>query len=95
MGTDHEPATVTHREMRNRSGEILRRVEAGETFRISNHGRVAAVLSPPQPTVLDELVENGQARPALEPPTTLRGIKRRASDLTSEQIIADLRGDRP
>ncbi|WP_460519342.1 type II toxin-antitoxin system prevent-host-death family antitoxin [Humibacter antri] len=28
--------TVTHREMRNRSGEILRRVEAGETIRISN-----------------------------------------------------------
>lgn len=38
--------TVTHREMRNRSGEILRRVEAGESIQVTNNGRPAAVIVP-------------------------------------------------
>lgn len=39
--------TVTHREMLNNSGEILRAVSAGETVQVTNHGQVAAVISPP------------------------------------------------
>ena len=30
--------TVSHRELRNRSGEVLRAVEAGESFTITNGG---------------------------------------------------------
>ena len=32
--------TVTHREMRNQSGEILREVADGETIQVTNHGQV-------------------------------------------------------
>tara|TARA_R110002020_G_scaffold14291_11_gene50742 strand:+ start:1524 stop:1646 length:123 start_codon:yes stop_codon:yes gene_type:complete len=32
--------------MRNRSGEILRRVEAGESVLVSNNGRLAALIVP-------------------------------------------------
>ena len=39
--------TVTHREMRNQSGDILRHVADGETIQVTNHGRVAALIVPP------------------------------------------------
>lgn len=39
--------TIPHRELRNRSSEVLRRVQAGETIQVTNHGEVVAVLSPP------------------------------------------------
>lgn len=38
---------IAHRDLRNRSSEILRRVASGESFEITNHGEVVAVLSPP------------------------------------------------
>lgn len=38
--------TLAHRELRNRSAEVLRRVEEGATFQITNHGRVVAVIGP-------------------------------------------------
>ncbi len=39
--------TITHRELRNRSSEVLRRVNAGETLQVTKHGEVVAVLVPP------------------------------------------------
>ena len=38
--------TIPHRELRNNSSAVLREVQAGETFNITNHGDVVAVLSP-------------------------------------------------
>jgi prevent-host-death family protein len=38
--------TIAQRELRNRSGEILRRAEAGERFVITVHGRPVAELGP-------------------------------------------------
>jgi len=38
--------TITHRELRNNSAEILRRVAEGEAFDVSNNGVVVAHLSP-------------------------------------------------
>lgn len=37
---------IPHRDFRNQSGEVLRRVEAGESFAITNHGHPVAVLHP-------------------------------------------------
>ena len=39
--------TIPHRELRNRSSDVLRRVAAGETIQVTNYGKVVAVLSPP------------------------------------------------
>lgn len=41
--------SIAHRELRNDSARILREVAAGESFEITNHGEVVAVLVPPQP----------------------------------------------
>lgn len=38
--------TIPQRELRNRSGEVLRQAEAGERFVITVSGRPAAVLGP-------------------------------------------------
>lgn len=38
--------TIPQRTLRNESGEILRRAEAGERFVITVHGRPVAVIGP-------------------------------------------------
>lgn len=38
--------TITHRELRNNSADVLRRVAAGEAMEVTNHGVVVAYLSP-------------------------------------------------
>jgi prevent-host-death family protein len=38
--------TITHRQLRNESGAVLRDVEAGESVLVSNHGSVVARISP-------------------------------------------------
>jgi antitoxin (DNA-binding transcriptional repressor) of toxin-antitoxin stability system len=78
--------------MRNNSGEILRRVEAGESVQVTNNGRVAALIVPPVSDPLTDLAHRGQLRRALREPNTLQSIRRRATQRTSEQILADSRG---
>ncbi len=84
--------TVTHREMRNRSGEILRRVEAGESVQVSNNGHLAAMIVPVGGSVLDGLVARGEARPARAGIESLLAITPAQSPVTSQQIIEDSRG---
>jgi prevent-host-death family protein len=40
---------LAHRDLRNRSSEILRDVAAGASYEITNHGEVVALLTPPAP----------------------------------------------
>lgn len=84
--------SVTHREMRNQSGEVLRRVAAGESVQVTNHGQVAAIIVPPGRTELAMLTELGQVREALRGPETLRAVRRRRPTRTSAQIVAESRG---
>jgi Antitoxin of toxin-antitoxin stability system len=39
--------TVAHREPRNHSAEVLRRVQSGESFEVTNDGHIVAILTPP------------------------------------------------
>ncbi|MDJ0333793.1 type II toxin-antitoxin system prevent-host-death family antitoxin [Salinibacterium sp. G-O1] len=83
---------VTHREMRNRSGEILRRVAAGESVQVSNNGRPTAIIVPVGGSELDGLLARGEARPARTGLEALLSIKRVVSLKTSAELIADSRG---
>jgi prevent-host-death family protein len=49
------PKTIPHRELRNNSSEILREVQSGETFMITNNGRVVAMLTPPPTQIITDL----------------------------------------
>lgn len=84
--------TVTHREMRNRSGDILRRVEAGESVQVSNNGHLAALIIPVGGDPLDGLIARGEARPARTGADTLGAIKRVVSPVSSRDLIDDSRG---
>ncbi|MGN6605651.1 MAG: type II toxin-antitoxin system Phd/YefM family antitoxin [Jatrophihabitans sp.] len=84
--------TVSHREMRNNSGEILRRVEAGESIQVTNNGHVAAVLVPPTADLLATLAQRGQLRPARRDLASLRAITRRRAGRTADEMISDTRG---
>ncbi|MFI4990310.1 MAG: type II toxin-antitoxin system Phd/YefM family antitoxin [Solirubrobacterales bacterium] len=84
--------TVTHREMRNQSGEILRRVANGEAIQVTNNGQVAALIVPPDTDPLAGLVSRGQVRVARNPASSLRSIIRRKSTADSQAITADIRG---
>jgi len=84
--------SVTHREMRNHSADILRAVAQGETVQVTNHGQLAAVISPPSGVTVDDLAARGQARRARRPPADLSSIQRRQAPLTSRELVADARG---
>jgi prevent-host-death family protein len=87
--------TISHRELRNNSSEILRAVSAGETIEVTNHGEVAAVLVPPGLTVYERLVIAGKVRePRPDRTADLRSIQRVTAPVSSGEIIADIRGDR-
>lgn len=53
------------RELRQRASELLRRVEAGETFEVTDRGRPVAVLGPiPTTGSLERLRATGEIIPA-------------------------------
>lgn len=51
--------SISHRELRNHSGEVLAAVRGGETISVTNHGEVTAVLVPPSSTPYERLVASG------------------------------------
>ncbi|HHW83398.1 MAG TPA: type II toxin-antitoxin system prevent-host-death family antitoxin [Actinomycetales bacterium] len=83
--------TISHRELRNNSAEILRRVAAGESFTVTNHGEVAAVIAPPELSELDRLRQAGRVRAATKP-RQFSKLPRVSGPPTSE-ILDDLRRD--
>jgi prevent-host-death family protein len=58
---------ISHRELRNNSSDILRAVDNGESFEITNYGRVVALIVPARPNPLDRLRAAGKTQPAVLP----------------------------
>lgn len=83
------PERLAHRDLRNRSAEILREVQNGAAYEITNHGDVVAVLSPARNQNRADL----RIRPA-----TRRGgfssLKRVRRPDPVQQSLDELRGDR-
>ena len=86
---------ISQREMRNNSGEVLRRVAAGESLLISNGGRVTAMLVPAPSSTRERLIASGRLQPARE---VLDIDDWTPLDLedgpASEVVLDELRGDR-
>lgn len=82
---------ITHRQMRNESAEVLRRVAAGETILVTNSGQPAAVIGPPPGDLLALLAAQGQLREARSSPSVLPTIKRKRSKHTTAEMVADVR----
>ena len=80
--------TIMHRELRNNSAAILHRVQAGETFEITNYGEPVAILSPISRDRLSTLKWQGAVREATH--VDFRALKRTA-DVSSQAVLDDLR----
>ena len=96
-----QPDTVGVRELRQNLSVYLKRVEAGETLQVTEHGRPVALLTPlPQQkgSVLDLLIAQGLATPAKEDLVTYlrrEGLPRPHSTRMSSAEALDLeRADR-
>lgn len=81
---------VTHRELRNDSGNVLRRAREGETMLITNHGVITATIGPPPNDTLSDLAARGMLRDSLADPSTLTTIRRHKAQLTSAEIVSDV-----
>lgn len=86
--------TVTHREMRNNSAEILRAVAAGEDILVTNNGEPAALITRPNVSPWELLKATGQVRPATKSLASLKTLKPKKASVTTKEILDDLRGDR-
>ncbi len=83
------PRTISQRELRNNSAQVLRDVEAGETFVITNNGKPVARLTP---------VVHRMGLPIAVP----RNPNRKASDIEAvetggpsiQEILDEMRTDR-
>ncbi|MGO1637720.1 MAG: type II toxin-antitoxin system Phd/YefM family antitoxin [Ancrocorticia populi] len=89
--------TISHRELRNNSAAILRRVESGESFRVTNSGRSAAIIRPPQESAIDELITEGAARPAQADLSNLSKVRQLLAEHVgtsrrTSEMIKDARG---
>jgi prevent-host-death family protein len=88
--------TAGIRELKDNLSEYVRRVEAGEQVAVTMHGRVVAMLVPPDAAArgrrrskLEQMIADGTARPPLEvgalpknwPTTTIRLPKGTAAAL--------------
>lgn len=86
--------SISQREMRNQSGEILLAVASGESIILTNHGKPMAVLSPylEQQTPLERLRGLGQTRPPHSDRSALREINPAKLTISSEELLRESRG---
>ncbi len=81
--------TISHRELRNNSGEVLRAVAAGESFIVTNNGEPVAELRPVNVHPFGGL--------NVTPPRTTGGFSQIAKWHLSRpvlEILDDLRSDK-
>lgn len=87
--------TISQRQMRNESGEILRRVQAGESFIITNNGVEVAKLVPyasASNSDRDELIARGML--VNRKTHQLPWPKPVKTDIDLGAVLDELRGDR-
>lgn len=81
--------TISQRELRNNSAEIMRGLKSGESFTITSRGEVVGRLTPASGSALDALVTRRATR---------RGgwsqIRRAQAPESTSSVIDELRADR-
>ncbi len=82
---------IPHRELRNNSGEVIRRAQAGELLVITNNGEPVADLGPHSETPLESMRRRGKTIPAKASLADLK-MPTRVLSRSSAEIVDDLRG---
>lgn len=84
-------STIPQHELRCNNAEILRRVEAGESFVITDNGRAVARLVPSAASPLDVLRGSGRVTGTQAADLAALPVAR---GLSSRDVLDDLRGER-
>lgn len=79
--------TISQRELRNNSGEIMRQLERGESFRVTNRGVTVGQLTPAVDSPLDTLTLRAGSQ-VMQFPEGVDRVER------TEDIFRELRGER-
>lgn len=90
------PSRVGVRELRQNLSVYLDRVKRGEALTVTEHGAVVAVLRPPpvaRDGVLERLVREGLATPAVRHPSTIPPPLRIKLKKPLSRILDELRED--
>ncbi|WP_235565144.1 prevent-host-death protein antitoxin of TAS system [Arthrobacter sp. Soil764] len=66
----------------------------GETIDVTNNGEVAATLIPPAASPFERLLLSGSVRQASQHPVDFQLLERVTPDVSTAEMLADLRGDR-
>lgn len=85
---------ISHRDLRNNSSEILRAVDNGESFEITNYGRVVALIVPAPTDPLETLRASGRIQPSTTSVAEVLAIEPVAIGRASGDILDDQRSDR-
>lgn len=88
---DDTVKVITQRQLRNDNAEVIREVEAGESFLVTKNGENVAVLRPVLPSDATPGLPLG--RPARRR-VRYAELHRIASAESTAAILAELRGDR-
>jgi antitoxin (DNA-binding transcriptional repressor) of toxin-antitoxin stability system len=87
-------ATIPHRQLRSETSKILMRVKNGEIIDVTVDGEVAATLVPPSSPVFERLLRSGAIRPSTATgPVNFMLLDRTKSDVSSDGLLRELRGD--
>lgn len=86
--------TIAHRELRNHSSEVLARVSNGESIAVTNHGKLAAIMSPPTGSALERARQAGSVREARQKNVRFDRLARARLQESASEVLADLRGER-
>ncbi len=86
--------SVGVRELRQRASELLRRVEAGETIEVTDHGRPVALLSPiPAGAPLDRLRAQGVVELESTDTAFPEPHEPDSGEMLPSEVLAKLRAD--
>jgi prevent-host-death family protein len=83
--------SVGVRELRQNASELLDRVQAGESFEITNHGRPVArlvAIGPRGTASYAELVAQGLLRPGRGDPLAVVPVQRPVGSPTTDALLA-------
>ena len=78
---------ISQRELRNNSGEIMRGLEQGDSYELTNRGKVVGRVVPAEESALERMTLR-HARGPLRLPTPITHPER------SEDVLRELRGAR-
>ncbi len=82
------------RELRQRASEFLRRVQAGETFEVTDRGRPIALITPlPAANPYETLVASGDLLPASGVVELPDPLEPEAGQATPSEVLERLRSD--